>query len=95
MAEDPDTLTVEFLREKRGERIYVDVNRTRYGQHAVAPYAVRPLPSAPVATPLRWEELDDPGLHPQGWTVATIGARHRLYAISISATAPSRSCRNP
>jgi bifunctional non-homologous end joining protein LigD len=75
VAEDPDTLTVEFHREKRGERIYVDVNRTRYGQHAVAPYAVRPLPSAPVATPLRWEELDDPGLHPQGWTVATIGAR--------------------
>ena len=47
----------------------------RYGQHAVAPYAVRPLPRAPVATPLRWEELDDPALDPQGWTVATIGAR--------------------
>jgi bifunctional non-homologous end joining protein LigD len=75
VAEDPDGLTVEFHRDKRGERIFVDVNRTRYGQHAVAPYAVRPLPAAPVATPLRWEELDDPGLDPQGWTVATIGAR--------------------
>lgn len=73
--EDPDTLTVAFHREERGERIYVDINRTRYGQHAVAPYAVRPLPQAPVATPLRWEELDEPGLDPQGWTVATIGAR--------------------
>ncbi len=73
--EDPDTLTVAFHREERGERIYIDVNRTRYGQHAVAPYAVRPLPRAPVATPLRWEELGDPALDPQGWTIATIGAR--------------------
>ena len=73
--QDPDRLTVEFHRDKRGERIFVDVNRTRYGQHAVAPYAVRPLPTAPVATPLRWEELDDPALDPRGWTVATIGAR--------------------
>lgn len=73
--EDPDTLTVAFHREDRGERIFVDVNRTRYGQHAVAPYAVRPLPRAPVATPLRWEELDDPALAPQAWTVATIAAR--------------------
>ena len=53
----------------------MDVNRTAYGQHAVAPYAVRPLPGAPVATPLRWEELDDPALHPRGWTLRTIGAR--------------------
>jgi bifunctional non-homologous end joining protein LigD len=28
-----------------------------------------------VATPLSWDELDDPGLGPQGWTVATIGER--------------------
>ena len=74
-AASPDTLTTEFHIEKRGERIYLDVNRTRYGQHAVAPYAVRPLPGAPVATPLRWEELEDRGLDPQGWRVATIGAR--------------------
>ena len=72
---DPGGLTVEFRRESRGERIFVDVNRTRYGQHAVAPYAVRPLPTAPVATPLRWEELEDPALDPQGWTITTIGGR--------------------
>jgi bifunctional non-homologous end joining protein LigD len=75
VAQDPDGLTTEFRRERRGERIFVDVNRTAYGQHAVAPYAVRPLPGAPVATPLRWEELDDPALHPRGWTLRTIGAR--------------------
>jgi bifunctional non-homologous end joining protein LigD len=71
----PAALTVEFRRDKRGERIFVDVNRNAYGQHAVAPYAVRALRRAPVATPLRWEELDDRRLDPQGWTVATIGER--------------------
>lgn len=75
VGQDPDGLTTEFRRERRGERIFVDVNRTAYGQHAVAPYAVRPLPAAPVATPLRWEELDDPALDPRGWTLRTIGAR--------------------
>lgn len=74
-AGDPDRLTTEFHRDKRGERIFIDVNRTAYGQHAVAPYAVRPLPTAPVATPLRWEEVDDSSLDPRGWTIRTIGAR--------------------
>jgi bifunctional non-homologous end joining protein LigD len=75
VAADPEGLTVEFRRAKRGDRIFVDVNRNAYGQHAVAPYAVRARAGAPVATPLRWEELDDDGLRPDGWTIATIGAR--------------------
>lgn len=73
--QDPGTLTVEHRRDRRGERIFVDVNRTAYGQHAVAPYGVRARPNAPVATPLHWDELDDPRLDPQGWTVTTIGDR--------------------
>lgn len=73
--DDPATLTVEFRRARRGERIFVDVGRNAYGQHAVAAYAVRARPRAPVATPLRWEELDDPRLDPQGWTISTIAGR--------------------
>ncbi len=72
---NPKSLTVEFSKAKRGERIFVDVARNAYGQHAVAAYSVRALPRAPVATPLRWEELDDRRLDPQGWTVATVGDR--------------------
>ena len=75
VAADPGGLTVEFRRANRGGRIFVDVGRNAYGQHAVAPYAVRARSGAPVATPLRWEELDDEGLDPQGWSIATIGAR--------------------
>ena len=76
--QDPDNLTVEFRRERRNDRLFVDVNRNGYGQHAVAPYGVRPLPTAPVAAPLRWEELEDRRLEPGRWTVATI--RDRLAA---------------
>ena len=73
--EDPERLTAEFRRARRGERIFLDGGRNAYGQHAVAPYAVRALEHAPVATPLRWEELDDPELDPQGWTILTIPDR--------------------
>ena len=33
---------------------------------------MRPKPGAPVATPLRWEELDDPKLSPQRWNIKTL-----------------------
>ena len=71
----PDELTTEWRKAKRGGRVLVDVARNTYGQTAVAPYAVRALPGAPVATPLAWEELDDPELHPRRWTLATIPDR--------------------
>jgi bifunctional non-homologous end joining protein LigD len=74
-AEHPKKLTTEFHKAKRGERIFVDVLRNRYAQHAVPPYAVRPKPRAPVAAPLHWEELDDAKLRPDRWTIASLPAR--------------------
>lgn len=75
VAGNPAALTVEHRLARRGERIYVDVGRNAYGQHAVAPYAARALPGAPVAAPLSWDELHDRGLKPQRWSVANIVAR--------------------
>jgi bifunctional non-homologous end joining protein LigD len=72
---DPRRLTMEFHRKRRGGRLYVDIARNAYAQHAVAPYAVRGLPGAPVATPLRWEELDDRRLGPQRWSLRNLPAR--------------------
>ncbi|MEA2312775.1 MAG: bifunctional non-ous end joining protein LigD, partial [Solirubrobacteraceae bacterium] len=71
----PDTLTTEWRKAKRGGRILVDTARNTYGQTVVAPYAVRALPGAPVATPLAWEELEDPALTAQRWTLRTLGER--------------------
>ncbi len=75
VAEDPDHLTLEWHKADRGKRIYVDVNRIQYAQHAVAPYAVRPRPTAPVAVPLHWDELQDRALRPDKWTVDNVGPR--------------------
>ena len=75
VAENPEHLTLEWHKADRGRRIYVDVNRVAYAQHAVAPYAVRARPHAPVAVPLHWEELSDPALKPDRWTVTNLGPR--------------------
>ncbi|HWE34500.1 MAG TPA: non-homologous end-joining DNA ligase [Solirubrobacteraceae bacterium] len=73
--DDPKRLTLEWKRADRGARIYLDVNRINYAQHAVAPYGVRPRPRAPVAMPIHWDELDDPKLKPDRWTVRTAADR--------------------
>jgi bifunctional non-homologous end joining protein LigD len=57
VAAEPDLLTLEHRKAKRGDRVFVDVLRNGYGQTAVPPYAVRPRPGAPVATPIEWSEL--------------------------------------
>lgn len=75
VADDPRHLTLEWHRSERGAKIYVDVNRIAYAQHAVAPYSVRPRPTAPVAVPLHWEELSDQSLRPDRWTIANMNAR--------------------
>jgi bifunctional non-homologous end joining protein LigD len=71
----PHRLTTEQRKVRRGERIFIDTGRNAYAQHAVAPYAVRPRSQAPVATPLRWAELDDRDLRPDGWTITSIPKR--------------------
>ncbi len=71
----PDELTTAWRKEKRGGRVLVDVARNTYAQTTVAPYAVRAIAGAPVATPLAWEELQDRDLHPRRWTLATVPER--------------------
>jgi bifunctional non-homologous end joining protein LigD len=74
-ARRPDELTTEWRKVKREGRVLVDVARNTYGQTAVAPYAVRARPGAPVATPLAWEELSDPELSPRRWSLASVPGR--------------------
>jgi bifunctional non-homologous end joining protein LigD len=49
--------------------------RNAYAQMVIAPYAVRARRGAPVATPLRWEELSGGGLSPRQFTIRTIAGR--------------------
>ena len=71
----PDAITVEQRKDKRGMRIYADVMRNAYAQTVVASYGVRARPGGPVATPLSWAEVEDDGLEPGQFRMATIRAR--------------------
>jgi bifunctional non-homologous end joining protein LigD len=66
----PDVLTTEARKNDRGDLLYLDVQRNAYAQTAVAPFAVRAKPGAPVAVPLSWSQLDDPHLDARRWTIA-------------------------
>jgi bifunctional non-homologous end joining protein LigD len=66
---------VEQRKRKRGDRIFIDYLRNDYGQTAVAPYALRARPGAPVATPLAWDELSRSGLDPRRYTLRNLFRR--------------------
>jgi len=72
---EPDRITWEWAVSRRAGRIRIDYTQNIINKTLAAPYSLRPLPGAPVSTPLAWEELDDPGLRPDGWTMDTIGKR--------------------
>jgi bifunctional non-homologous end joining protein LigD len=74
-ARHPDLVTTQQRRAGRGDRVYADIMRNAYAQTVVAPYSVRARPGAPVATPLRWEELADRDLTPQRFTLRSVGER--------------------
>ena len=71
----PTSSRVAFHKADRGDRLYLDTARNGYAQTAVSPYSVRPRAGAPVATPVEWDELDDPAFRPDGWTITTIPTR--------------------
>ena len=71
----PKELTTEQRKNKRRGRVFLDSGRNSYGQTAVAPYAVRARPNASVATPLDWQELSNPPLRADTYTIRTIFRR--------------------
>lgn len=74
-ARHPGEITTAQRKSKRGSAVFVDYLRNAYGQTAVAPYSVRALENAPIATPLRWSEVATSGLHPRKYTIRNIFRR--------------------
>ena len=72
---EPRLFTTEQRKNKREGRILIDIMRNAYAHSAVAPYAVRARPHAPVATPLHPEELADRATRPDRWTLRTVPER--------------------
>ncbi|WP_084400010.1 non-homologous end-joining DNA ligase [Henriciella aquimarina] len=54
---DPETYVAEASKAKRKGRIFIDWLRNERGSTAICPYSLRARPGAPVATPVRWDEL--------------------------------------
>jgi bifunctional non-homologous end joining protein LigD len=70
----PRISTIARLINTRGGKVYVDFGQNGPGQTIVAPLSVRPLPGAPVSTPLRWAEVTA-RLDPRRFTIRTTPAR--------------------
>ncbi|MGH3447664.1 MAG: non-homologous end-joining DNA ligase [Nocardioidaceae bacterium] len=70
----PQQVTTRWWKEERGSRIFVDYNQNARDRTIASAYSLRPLPGAPVSTPVTWEELLA-GLDPRGLTLATVPDR--------------------
>jgi bifunctional non-homologous end joining protein LigD len=70
----PEIATVERVISARGRRVYLDCFQNGMGKTVVAPFSVRPLPGAPVSTPLKWSEVNE-RLEPKKFTIETVVAR--------------------
>jgi len=77
-AQNPTKFTTAIRKNKREGRLYIDYLRNSYGQTSVAPYSVRAIEKAPVATPIFWSELDDKKLNAQLWNIQNIFSRLEL-----------------
>ncbi|WP_346795552.1 DNA ligase D [Halomonas sp. Bachu 37] len=55
---DPKRLTASMSKTKREGRLFIDYLRNGRGNTAVASYTVRAREGAPVAVPVRWDELN-------------------------------------
>lgn len=71
----PERFTTATRKNKRRGRLFLDYLRNAYAQTGVPPYAVRPRPGAPVAAPLEWDEVDDPDLRGNSYTIENVRQR--------------------
>lgn len=76
MASQNSDYTTELNIAKRKGRLFLDYLRNSLAQTAVAPFAVRPIEGAPVATPLDWKELKT-GLTSQSFTIKNVLKRKK------------------
>jgi bifunctional non-homologous end joining protein LigD len=76
---EPEKYVATMSKAQRKGKVFIDYMRNHRGATAVAPYSTRAKPTAPVSTPLAWEELT-PGLRSDQFTVKTLPARLKSLA---------------
>jgi bifunctional non-homologous end joining protein LigD len=71
----PDLVSWDWAKSDRGGKARLDYTQNSPIKTLVAPYAVRPVATAGVSAPIRWEELEDPELRPDRWDLRSMPAR--------------------
>ncbi len=71
----PELVSWEWEVSKRGGKVRLDFTQNAINKTLVGPFSPRPVPGAPVSVPITWDELDDPDLRPDRWTIESIGER--------------------
>ncbi|HYP15394.1 MAG TPA: non-homologous end-joining DNA ligase [Bryobacteraceae bacterium] len=88
----PKQTTVEFYKEKRGDRVFLDTNRNAVAQTAVPAFSVRAVDGAPVAMPITWEEVADGNLNARTFTIRN--AVERMKTVKDPMSGMSRSAKS-
>ncbi len=57
-ADLPEIATIKRSMREREGKVYIDFVQNGHGRLLVSPFSVRPLPGAPVSTPLHWKEVN-------------------------------------
>jgi bifunctional non-homologous end joining protein LigD len=83
----PDLVSWEWSKDQRGGLARLDYTQNGRNRTLVAPYSPRPAPGLPVSAPITWDELDDPALRPDRWSIRTIlprlAERGDLFAAAL------------
>lgn len=74
---DPENATMEWDIPKRGPRVFIDHNQNVGGKTTASVYSVRPVPGAPISTPILWDEVET--VTPDLFTISTVWDRLRQY----------------
>ncbi len=69
----PEQVTVNWWKEERGERVFVDFNQMARDRLMTSAYSIRPTPRGLVSAPLDWSELPD--VQPSDFTLLTMPER--------------------
>jgi bifunctional non-homologous end joining protein LigD len=68
----PELVSWKWTVRDRGGLARLDFTQNAINRTLVAPYSPRAAAGAPVSAPITWEELDDPDLRPDGFTIRTV-----------------------
>jgi DNA ligase D-like protein (predicted polymerase) len=69
----PELVSVNWWKEERGRRVFVDFNQMARDRLMTSAYSIRPTPRGLVSAPLEWDELSS--VRPDDFTVATMPGR--------------------